>query len=171
MIAAITGNLWRLLAIALAVACVMLCVQLYGFPFFGVGALERAEIAETALNKIDNAQAQATTDQVVANNRPAQTSAIIAEVSNVQAPDYYDRVKRASVDSVRASNRCATSPADLPKTDSAAEVNDGNAEAADMVSVAATDYAEISGAAGQAAMCVRAGQALIATGVAVEGSE
>jgi hypothetical protein len=56
----------------------------------------------------------------------------------------------------------------MSATDSPAEVNDGDAGSAVMVSVARDDYAKVTDAAGKAVMCVSAGRALIDAGLAVE---
>lgn len=167
--AAITGNLWRAACAVLVGLLLALWVQLHGLPLIGGGVLSELRIAQTTIANIRNAQSQTTAAQVAVNQEPARKSAIIAEVNNVQASEYYDRVRRASADSVRAAPRCAASPASVPAADSPAEVNDGDAAASVMVS--ATDYASLAEAAGQAVMCVSAGRALIASGVAVEGIE
>lgn len=167
--AAITANLWRAACAVLVGILVALWVQLHGLPIIGGGVLQELRIAQTTITNIRNAQAQATAAQVAVNQEPARKSATIAEVNNVQASEYYDRVRRATADSVRPAPRCAASVTSVPATDSPAEVDDGNADAPVMVS--ATDYARIAEAAGQAVMCVSAGRALIASGVAVEGIE
>jgi len=169
MIGLITGNLWRAACAVLVGLLLALWVQLHGLPIIGGGVLQELRIAQGTIEAIRNAQTQATAAQVAANAEPAYKSGKIAEVNNATAPEYYDRVRRASADSVRPAPRCATSVASMPATDSPAEVNDGNADAPVMVS--ATDYARIAEAAGQAVMCVTAGRALIASGVAVEGIE
>ena len=169
MIGLITGNLWRAACAVLVGLLVALWVQLHGLPIIGGGVLQELRIAQTTITNIRNAQTQATAAQVAANAEPAYKSGKIAEVNNATAPEYYDRVRRATADSVRPAPRCATSPASVPGSDSPAEVDDGDADASFMVS--ATDYASLASAAGQAVMCVTAGRALIASGVAVEGIE
>lgn len=166
--AAITGNLWRAACAVLIGLLVALWVQLHGLPIIGGGVLSELADARGTIEAIRNAQTQATAAQVAVNQEPARQSAIIARVNNVQASEYYDRVRRASADSVRPA-KCPAIPASVPGSDSPAEVNDG--DAADSVMVSATDYARIAEAAGQAVMCVSAGRALIASGVAVEGIE
>ena len=167
--AAITGNLWRAACAVLVGLLVALWVQLHGLPLIGGGVLSELANARGTIEAIRNAQTQATAAQVAANAEPAYKSGKIAEVNNATAPEYYDRVRRASADSVRPAPRCAASPASVPGSDSPAEVDDGDADAPVMVSVA--DYASLAEAAGQAVMCVTAGRALIASGVAVEGIE
>ena len=167
--AAITGNLWRAACAVLMGLLLALWVQLHGLPIIGGGVLSELRIAQTTITSIRNAQSQATAAQVAANAEPAYKSGKIAEVNNATAPEYYDRVRRATADSVSRAPRCAASPASVPATDSPAEVDDGDAIAPVMVS--ATDYASLAEAAGQAVMCVSAGRALIASGVAVEGIE
>ena len=167
--AAITANLWRAACAVLVGLLVALWVQLHGLPIIGGGVLSELANARGTIEAIRNAQTQATAAQVAANAEPAYKSGKIAEVNNATAPEYYDRVRRASADSVRPAPRCATSVASMPATDSPAEVNDGNADAPVMVS--ATDYASLAEAAGQAVMGVSAGRALIASGGAVEGIE
>lgn len=167
--AAITGNLWRAACAVLVGLLVALWVQLHGLPLIGGGVLSELANARGTIEAIRNAQTQATAAQVAANAEPAYKSGKIAEVNNATAPEYYDRVRRASADSVRPAPRCAPSLADMPAADSPAEVDDGDADAPVMVS--ATDYASLAEAAGQAVMCVSAGRALIASGVAVEGIE
>lgn len=167
--AAITANLWRAACAVLVGLLLALWVQLHGLPIIGGGVLQELANARGTIEAIRNAQTQATAAQVAANAEPAYKSGKIAEVNNATAPEYYDRVRRASADSVRPAPRCAASPASVPATDSPAEVDDGNAAAPVMVS--ATDYASLTSAAGQAVMCVTAGRALIASGVAVEGIE
>ena len=167
--AAITANLWRAACAVLVGLLLALWVQLHGLPLIGGGVLSELADARGTIEAIRNAQTQATAAQVAANAEPAYKSGKIAEVNNATASEYYDRVRRASADSVRPAPRCAASPASVPAADSPAEVDDGNAAAPVMVS--ATDYASLAEAAGQAVMCVSAGRALIASGVAVEGIE
>lgn len=167
--AAITGNLWRAACAILVGLVLALWVQLHGLPIIGGGVLSELANARGTIESIRNAQAPATAAQVAANADPVYKSAKIAEVNNATALEYYDRVRRATVDSVRPAPRCAASPASVPAADSPAEVDDGDAVAPVMVSVA--DYASLTSAAGQAVMCVTAGRALIASGVAVEGIE
>lgn len=167
--AAITANLWRAACAVLVGLLLALWVQLHGLPIIGGGVLQELADARGTIEAIRNAQAQTTAAQVAANAEPAYKSGKIAEVNNATAPEYYDRVRRATADSVRPAHRCAASPASVPAADSPAEVNDGDAIAPVMVS--ATDYASLASAAGQAVMCVTAGRALIASGVAVEGIE
>jgi hypothetical protein len=169
--ASITGNLWRAACAVLAGLLLALWVQLHGLPIIGGGVLSDLRIAQTTITNIRNSQDDATAAQVAVNAETAYKSAKIAEVNNVQAPEYYDRVKRAAADSVRPAPRCATSAPDLPGTDSPATVNDGDASAPGMVSVASDDWAKVTDAAGQAVMCVIAGRALIDAGLAVEGVE
>lgn len=167
--AAITANLWRAACAVLVGILLALWVQLHGLPIIGGGVLQELADARGTIRQFRLVQTQATAAQVAANAEPAYKSGKIAEVNNATAPEYYDRVRRASADSVRPAPRCAASPASVPATDSPAEVDDGNAAAPVMVS--ATDYASLAEAAGQAVMCVTAGRALIASGVAVEGIE
>jgi hypothetical protein len=169
--ASITGNLWRAACAVLVGLLLALWVQLHGLPIIGGGVLQELRIAQTTITNIRNAQKDATAAQVAVNAEPAYKSAKITEVNNVQAPEYYDRVKRASADSVRPAPRCATSAPDMPGTDSPAKVDDADAIASGMVSVASDDWAKVTNAAGQAVMCVTAGRALIDAGVAVEGIE
>jgi len=171
MIGLITGNLWRAACAVLVGLLLALWVQLHGLPIIGGGVLQELRIAETTITNIRNAQGQATAAQVAVNQEPARKSATIAEVNNVQASEYYERVRRATADSVRPAPRCPASAASVPATDSPAEVDDGDAAAPVMVSVARDDYAKIAEAAGKAVMCVNGGRALIASGVAVEGIE
>jgi len=167
--AAITGNLWRAACAVLVGLLLALWVQLHGLPIIGGGVLQELANARGTIRQFRLVQTQATAAQVAANAEPAYKSGKIAEVNNATAPEYYDRVRRATADSVRPAPRCAASPASVPASDSPAEVDDGNAAAPVMVS--ATDYASLAEAAGQAVMCVTAGRALIASGVAVEGIE
>lgn len=127
------------------------------------------QVARAEIAAIRDAQNKAAKDQSAVNHEPARRSAAIAEVSNATAPVYLDAVRRAGSDRVRVSARCPTSAADMPGTDRPASGDDGDASASGMVSVAADDWDKLVAATGQAAMCVRAGQALIAAGVAVEG--
>lgn len=127
--------------------------------------------ARDKIDAIRNAQKQAAKDQANVNHEPARKSAAIAEVSNATAPVYLDAVRRAGSDRVRQSVGCPTSTADLPGTDSASQSHDADASATRMVSVAADDWDKLVAASGQAAMCVRAGQALIESGVAVAGAD
>lgn len=122
----------------------------------------RAQIAA-----IRDAQDKAAKDQSTVNREPARRSAAIAEVSNATATVYLDAVRRAGADRVRIPARCPTIAPDMPRTDSPAQGDDGDASAPGMVSVAADDWDKLVAASGQAAMCVRAGEALIAAGVAV----
>ena len=169
MISLITGNLWRAACAVLVGLLVALWVQLHGLPIIGGGVLSELADAQGTIRQFRLVQTQATAAQVAANAEPAYKSGKIAEVNNATAPEYYDRVRRATADSVRPAHRCAASPASVPATDSPAEVDDGDAGSPVMVS--ATDYASLASAAGQAVMCVTAGRALIASGVAVEGIE
>lgn len=132
----------------------------------------RQDLAEARdqIAAIRDAQKQAAKDQATVNREPARKSAAIAEVSNATAPVYLDAVRRAGSDRVRVSARCPTSAADMPGTDRPASGDDGDASDSGMVSVAADDWDKLVAASGQAAMCVRAGQALIAAGVAVAGN-
>jgi hypothetical protein len=169
--ASITGNLWRAACAVLAGLLLALWVQLHGLPIIGGGVLQELRIAQTTITNIRNAQKDATAAQVAVNAETAYKSTKIAEVNNVQAPEYYDRVKRAATDSVRPAPRCATSTPDMPATDSPATVNDADARLADMVSVASDDWAKVTNAAGQGVMCVIGSRALIDAGLAVEGIE
>lgn len=170
--AAITANLWRAACAALVGVCAVLWVQLHGLPLIGGGALAELRIAQTTITNIRNAQDHATAAQVAVNHEPAYKSAAIAKVNNVQSAEYSDRVRRAAVDSVRAKAvACPSSPANLPRADSPAKVDDGDASASGMVSVASDEWLQFTQAAGQTVMCVTAGRALIDAGIAVEGIE
>lgn len=139
-----------------------------GWQTWRLSTVERKLIvARAQIASIRNAQKQAAKDQATVNHEPARRSAAIAEVSNATAPVYLDAVRRASGDRVRKPVGCPTSAADMPRADSAAVGDDQDAGFARMVSVAAEDWDKLVAASGQAAMCVRAGQALIESGVAV----
>lgn len=181
MIAAITGNLWRTAAAAALCLAAGLALWIFGLPIVGGGLLadldrmtelrtaERNSHRTTKAN-VRAAQMVAGVAQAAANRQPAQTSAIIARISDATAPAYYDAVRRAGTDRVRpggSAAQCASSAADMPGTDRAARSDVEDAQAADMVSVAADDWTDILAAAGQGAMCARAGQELIERGAAV----
>ena len=177
----VRANIWRALALALGGIALALLVQVHGLPIIGGGLLvdldrmTRLRMAErdshrTTKANFRAAQATASAAQAAVNRQPAQTSAIIARISDATAPAYYDTVRRAGADRVRpggSAAQCAGCAADLPGTDRAARSDVEDAQAAGMVSVATGDWTDILAAAGQGAMCARAGQELIARGVAV----
>ncbi|OYW51156.1 MAG: hypothetical protein B7Y36_18945 [Novosphingobium sp. 28-62-57] len=169
---------------ALLAFVVALLIQIHGLPIIGGGLLadldrmtelrtaERNSHRTTKAN-VRTAQASARAAQAAANRQPAQTSAIIARISDATAPAYYDAVRRAGADRVRPGGKaaeCAGGAADLPRTDHPARSDVERPETTAMVSVATGDWTDILAAAGQGAMCARAGQELIARGVAVPSS-
>ncbi|HQS95101.1 MAG: hypothetical protein B7X90_01720 [Novosphingobium sp. 17-62-19] len=185
----IRANLWRAVATAALAAAAALALWIFGAPIIGGGLLSNldrvtqlreaeASSHRTTKANIRAAQASATAAQAAVNQQPALTSANIAEISDATAPAYYDAVQRAAADRVRpgrSAAQCAGSVADLPGTDraTASDVEDagpaGLVSDADSVLVRRSDWTKIIAAAGQAAMCARAGQELIRRGVAVPG--
>lgn len=179
MIGAITGNIWRAVAAGALALVLGLALWVFGLPIIGGGllakvdrltALNAANVANHRQTKINYraAVAKATADQIAANLKPARESAIIARISDAAAPSYYDALRRYA-DGMRAGKaaQCSGGGADLPRADSPAKVDDSDAQAAGWVPPSAEGWADIFAAAGQAVVCVRDGQALIASGVAV----
>lgn len=163
----IRANTWRAAALLLSAFLVAALVAIFGLPIVGGGLSAKLDAARTTIADIKATQIQAGRNQLTVNREPALKSADIAGKSDAQETSYFADVRRASADRVRPQTRCATSVASVPATDSPTPVDDGDAEVTGMVSVAASDWADFTAAAGQAVMCVRAGQALIAEGVAV----
>lgn len=186
----IRANLWRALATAALAAAAALALWIFGAPIIGGGLLSdldrmtqlreaEARSHRTTKANIRAAQASATEAQAAVNRQPALTSATIAEISDATAPAYYDAVQRAAADRVRpggSAAQCAGGAANLPGAYRAAasDVEDagpaGLVPDADSVLVIRSDWTKITAAAGQAAVCARAGQELIRRGVAVPGT-
>lgn len=175
------ANIWRAAALALLALCLFLLAQIHGLPLLGgllglEGWKPRALTAEQTIRDIRKAQAEAEELQAAINAEPVRKSETIARISDATAKPYLDLVRRAGADRVRAqAPRCASSARDLPGTDRAAmgDVEDAGAAGVvpDSVTVARTDWEQVLAAAGQAAMCARAGQALIESGVAVPSDD
>lgn len=185
----ILANLWRAVAMAALAFAAALALWVFGAPIIGGGLLAdldhmtqlreaEARSHRTTKANIRAAQADAADAQATVNLQPALTSATIAEISDATAPAYYDAVHRAAADRMRPGGspaQCASGAADLPGTDRAggSDVEDagpaGLVSAADSVLVNRSDWTRITAAAGQAAMCARAGQELIKRGAAVGG--
>lgn len=163
----VRANIWRAAALLLLAFLVAALVAIFGLPIIGGGLSAKLDAARTTIADIKAAQIQAAQSQLTVNREPARKSADIAGKSNAQETSYFADVRRAAADRVQRPARCAASVASVPATDSSTPVDDGDAEVTGMVSVAASDWADFTAAAGQAVMCVRAGQALIAEGVAV----
>ena len=186
----IRANLWRAVATAALTAALALALWVFGAPIIGGGLLsdldrmtqlreaEARSHRQTKAN-IRAAQADAAAAQTAVNQQPALTSATIAEITDATAPAYYDAVQRAAADRVfrgGTAAQCAGGAANLPGTHraSASDVEDagpaGLVPDADSVLVNRSDWTRITAAAGQAAMCARAGQELIRRGAAVAGN-
>lgn len=183
--AILTGNLWRALACVMLGVILWLMAQIHGVPIVGgllglQGWKPRALAAEQTVADIRKAQDDAARVQAEVNAEPARKSAVIAEVTNATADLYLDSVRRAGADRVQPAPRCAGGAAGLPGAYRAAVgdvedarpagvVSDASPDSSgeDFVTVDRTEWEQILAAAGQAAMCARAGQALIAAGVAV----
>ena len=179
MIGLLSGNLWRPGCILLAVIVSGLLIHINGLPILGGGLMARIDklqflrVAEVNSHRKTKenykiAAAKATAEQIAANLKPAQDSAIIARISDATAPSYYDAVRRYA-DSVRPGKaaQCSGSTADMPRADSPVQSADDAADPAGWVSVARSDWSLVTAAAGQSYLCARDGQALIAAGAAV----
>lgn len=165
---------------ALLALCLFLLVQIHGLPLVGgllglEGWKPRALTAEQTIKDIRKAQDEAAELQAAINAEPVRRSETIARISDATATPYFDLVRRAGADRVQPAPRCAPGLADLPRADRAAvgDVEDAGASgvvpapAGDFVTVARSEWEQVVTAAGQGAMCARAGQALIAAGAAV----
>ncbi|OYZ07657.1 MAG: hypothetical protein B7Y36_19065 [Novosphingobium sp. 28-62-57] len=163
-----------IIATLLALVAVLL-VQIHGLPIIGGGWKPRALTAERTIADIRKAQAEAEALQAAINAEPMLKSQTIARISDATAKPYLDLVRRAGADRVQPTPQCARGPTDLPGTDRAAlgDVEDAGPAGVvpDSVTVVRADWDQLTTAAGQAAMCARAGQALIASGVAVASPE
>jgi len=122
------------------------------------------------LSHITTAQTQATRDQIAVNQAPARISKAIAEKSNAQAPAYY-RHALAVAERHRVRATCAPGPAHLPGPNHVAEIHDGPAASAELVSRAKAEDDLILAAAARAAQMHADAQALIDAGVAISSPD
>lgn len=123
------------------------------------------------LTKVRKASQQALQAQIEANHRPAVISAQIAETSNVESKEYYERGRRAGIEyaaahRVRGEAGSAGGVASVPGTDQAAEKHDGSGQLADMVAVTRADFDTLTGNSLRLAKVHQDAAELIAAGVA-----
>lgn len=179
------GDFWRIAALAAALACGVLMLRIEGlhvsfhvgpfhFRFIEIDGLrDRAERAEAALKAVKAAQSKAVAAQAAANHEPARISRAIAEASDVQAKDYYEKGRAAGAAFAAAHgvrNACpegGANSASLPGSNSAAAQHDGPGDSAGMVAVPRADFDQLTGNALRLAQVREDAQALIASGVAV----
>ena len=129
--------------------------------------IHKVELAHDAA--IAAAQKSSTAAQITVNQAPAIASAQLARQSDATAPAYYGAVAGAAAahDSIVRSGACTPGPADLPRPDPAAPVNDRPAVTPELVSRPKPDDDLIVAAAGRAAKMHQDAADLIARGLAV----
>jgi hypothetical protein len=141
--------------------------------------IERANLqadistARADLAKVKDVQPAARAAQAAVNRQPAAVSATTAEISDAQAPAYYERGRAAGAAYAAAHRVPASCPAgqpgraDLPGTDRPASLDDRSGDAAEMVAVSRADYDTLTGNTTRLAKVYQDTHALIAAGVAV----
>lgn len=142
---------------AALVATLALCVWFY---------LGRQD-ARQELADVRAAQKVAGANQAIINHEPARKSEEIARKSNVEAPAYYDSVRRAAAANSVRPQACPVSRPDLPRADSAVEGVHGPAVAPELVCRPAVEDTQLVNASARAAEMRQEALDLITLGVAV----
>ena len=178
------GDFWRVAALLAVLACGVLMLRIEGlhitfhagsFQFRFIhfdGLKDRAERAEAALQAARKAAAEARAAQAAANHQPAHISRAIAEASDAQSNEYYEKGRAAAAayaaaNSVRsACPEGGTGGPGLSGADRATAQHDSPGDLTEMVALSRADFDQLTGYGLRLAQVHQDAQALIDAGVA-----